>query len=118
MKTILILQKKLGVVRSADIAQQLNVTRPSVCQAMTALQKNGFVFRDKRHFLYLTEAGRDLAEKIYERHCFFTGWFISMGISREKAEFDACRIEHVISSETFEKKTSKWSGKLKLDTMV
>lgn len=88
LKTILVLQKKLGVVRSTDIAQYLNVTRPSVCQAMTALQKNGFVFRDKRHFLYLTEAGRDLAEKIYERHCFFTGWFISMGISREKAEFE------------------------------
>ena len=66
LKTILVLQKKLGVVRSTDIAQYLNVTRPSVCQAMTALQKNGFVFRDKRHFLYLTEAGRDLAEKIYE----------------------------------------------------
>lgn len=110
LKTILVLQKKLGVVRSTDIAQYLNVTRPSVCQAMTALQKNGFVFRDKRHFLYLTEAGRDLAEKIYERHCFFTGWFISMGISREKAEFDACRIEHVISSETFEKIKEQVSG--------
>lgn len=110
LKTILVLQKKLGVVRSTDIAQYLNVTRPSGCQAMTALQKNGFVFRDKRHFLYLTEAGRDLAEKIYERHCFFTGWFISMGISREKAEFDACRIEHVISSETFEKIKEQVSG--------
>ena len=72
LETILVLQKKLGMVRSVDVARHMKVSKPSVCHAVANLRDGGFLTMDEDYFLYLTDVGRKVAEKIYERHCFFT----------------------------------------------
>ena len=101
LEAILLLQKKKGMVRSADVARHLEVSKPSVCHAVATLKKGGFLLMDGDHFLHLTDLGREVAEKIYERHCFFTEQLIAAGVDPKTAEADACRIEHVISQESF-----------------
>ncbi|MCJ0405314.1 metal-dependent transcriptional regulator [Clostridioides difficile] len=103
LETILVLQKTKGMVRSVDIARHMNVSKPSVCHAVGILREGGFLTMDEEHYLHLTDIGREVAETIYERHCFFTEQFIAAGVDPEIAEADACRIEHVISSESFER---------------
>ena len=103
LETILVLQKKLGMVRSVDVARHMEGTKPSVCVAVNTLKDGGFLIMDENHFLHLTDIGREVAEKIYERHCFFTEQLIAAGVDPETAEADACRIEHVISETSFEK---------------
>ena len=103
LETILVLQKKLGMVRSVDVARHMGVSKPSVCVAVNTLKDGGFITMDEDHFLHLTDVGRMVADKIYERHCFFTEQLIAAGVDPEIAEADACRMEHVISSESFEK---------------
>ena len=103
LETILVLQKKTGLVRSADVARHLEVSKPSVCHAVATLKKGGFLLMDGDHFLHLTDVGREVAEQIYEKHRFFTDRQIEAGVDPETAERDACRIEHVISEETFER---------------
>ena len=102
LETILVLQKKLGMVRSLDVARHMEVSKPSVCVAVNTLREGGFLTMDENHFLHLTDVGREVAEIIYERHCFFTERLISLGVDPKTAEADACRIEHVISTESFE----------------
>lgn len=101
LEAVLILQKKLGEVRSVDIARYVGVSKPSVCHAVNILFNGGFLTRDDKHFIFLTEEGRKVAEKIYERHKFFKEQLISAGISPNIAETEACRIEHCISDESF-----------------
>ena len=72
LETILVLQKKLGMVRSVDVARHMEVSMPSVCHAVATLRDGGFLTMDEDHFLHLTDVGHEVAEKIYERHCFFT----------------------------------------------
>ena len=103
LETILVLQKKLGMVRSVDVARHMEVSKPSVCHAVAALRDGGFLTMDEDHFLHLTDVGREVAEKIYERHCFFTEQLIAAGVDPKTAEADACRIEHIISDESFSK---------------
>ena len=103
MEAILVLHKKIGMVRSVDIARYMEVTKPSVCVAVNTLKDGGFLIMDENHFLHLTDIGREVAEKIYERHCFFTEQLIAAGVDPETAEADACRIEHVISDESFDR---------------
>ena len=103
LETILVLQKKLGMVRSVDVARHMGVSKPSVCHAVALLRDGGFLTMDEDHFLHLTEVGREVAEKNYERHCFFTEQLIRAGVDPETAEADACRMEHVISGESFDK---------------
>ena len=103
LETILVLQKKRGMVRSVDVARHMEVSKPSVCHAVATLRDGGFLTMDEDGFLHLTDIGREVAEKIYERHCFFTKHFISIGVDPETAEADACRIEHDISAETYER---------------
>jgi len=103
LETILVLQKKLGMVRSVDVARHMGVSKPSVCHAVATLREGGFLRVDGDHFLHLTDVGREVAEKIYERHCFFTEQLIRAGVDPETAEADACRMEHVISGESFDK---------------
>ena len=103
LETILVLQKKLGMVRSVDVARHMEVSKPSVCHAVATLRDGGFLTMDEDHFLYLTDIGREVAEKIYERHCFFTEQLIAAGVDPRTAEADACRIEHTISQDSFEK---------------
>ena len=81
----------------------MEVSKPSVCNAVATLREGGFLRVDGDHFLHLTEVGREVAEKIYERHCFFTEQLIRAGVDPETAEADACRMEHVISGESFDK---------------
>ena len=93
----------LRMVRSVDIARHMNVSKPSVCHAVGILREGGFLTMDEEHYLHLTDIGREVAEIIYERHCFFTEQLIAAGVDPKIAEADACRIEHVISRESFER---------------
>ena len=103
LETILVLQKKLGMVRSVDVARHMEVSKPSVCHAVATLRDGGFLTMDEDHFLHLTDVDREVAEKIYECHCFFTEQLIAAGVDPKTAEADACRIEHTISQDSFEK---------------
>ena len=103
LETILVLQKKLGMVRSVDVARHMEVSKPSVSHAVATLRDGGFLTMDEDHFLHLTDVGREVAERIYERHCFFTEQLIATGVDPKTAEADACRIEHIISQDSFEK---------------
>ena len=103
LETILVLQKKLSIVRSVDVARHMEVTKPSVCHAVATLRDGGFLMMDEDHFLHLTDVGREVAERIYERHRFFTEQLIATGVDPKTAEADACRIEHIISQDSFEK---------------
>jgi len=103
LEAILVLHKKTGMVRSVDVARYMEVTKPSVCHAVATLRDGGFLIMDEDRFLHLTDVGREVAEKIYERHCFFTEQLIAAGVDPKTAEADACRIEHIISQDSFEK---------------
>ena len=107
LEAVLILQKKQGMVRSIDLARHMGFSKPSISHAVGVLKNGDFLTVDEDGYLNLTNAGREVAEKIYERHQFFTEQLVAVGVDRETAERDACRIEHVISEEAFEKlKTS------------
>ena len=101
LEAVLILWRMKGMVRSVDVARHMGVSKPSVCHAVAVLQEGGFLIMDEDHFLHLTEVGKEIAGKIYERHRFFTDRLIEAGVDPKTAEADACRIEHVISDETF-----------------
>ena len=110
METILILHREMGMVRSVDVSRHMAVSKPSVCHAVAVLQEGGFLIMDEDHFLHLTEQGRKIAEKIYERHRFFTAWLMEAGVDLKIAEKDACRIEHIISDETFRRLKEKYQS--------
>ena len=103
LEAVLMLQKKNGMVRSVDLARHMEVSKPSVCHAVATLRDGGFLMMDENHFLHLTDVGREVAEQIYEKHRFFTDRLIEAGVDPVTAEKDACRIEHVISQESFER---------------
>ena len=102
LETILILSQRLPVVRSVDIAEEMNVTKPSVSVAMKKLRENACILVSKAGFITLTEKGREIASSIYERHTFISSWLISLGVPEKTAISDACRMEHHISNESFE----------------
>ena len=101
LEAVLVLQKQKGMVRSVDVARHMDVSKPSVCHAVATLKNGGFLTMDDGFFLHLTNIGREVAEQIYEKHRFFTERLIAAGVDPEIAEADACRIEHVISEESF-----------------
>lgn len=101
LETILLLSKKLPVVRSVDIATELDFKKSSVSVAMKNLRAQGHITVTDAGFIYLTESGQSIAEMIYERHEVLTNFLTSLGVSTEVAAEDACRIEHVISAESF-----------------
>ena len=101
LESILILKEKKGLVRSIDVVHHMGYSKPSVSRAMSLLRENGYVEMDKEGFLTLTEAGMTIASRIYERHRLLTQWLSELGVSPEVAAEDACRIEHVISEESF-----------------
>ena len=102
LEAILMLQKKHGYVRSVDVANHLNFSRPSVSVAMANLRNLGLVTTYEHGFLHLTDEGRAEAEKVLERHLLITDWLVGLGVGEETAAEDACRIEHVISQESFD----------------
>jgi Mn-dependent DtxR family transcriptional regulator len=103
LETILVLKRRFGYVRSIDIAHELNFSKPSVSRAISLLRDNDYVTFDPNGMILLTEKGQEVAEKIYERHNVLTNYLISLGVSDENASADACKIEHVISDESFSK---------------
>lgn len=103
LESILILKEQRGSVRSIDIVRYLDYSKPSVSRAMSLLRENGYVTMDQDGFIELTEAGRAVAVPIYERHRLLTQWLTALGVSPETAARDACRLEHGLSDETFEK---------------
>lgn len=102
LETIYILKARKGNVRSIDVVNELEYTKPSVSIAMKNLREHGFITMDSDGLISLTESGKAVAEKMYERHTVISGWLISLGVSEKTAVEDACRIEHVISEESFE----------------
>ena len=103
LEAILVRQRQKGMVRSVDVARHMDVSKPSVCHAVATLKNGGFLTMDDGFFLHLTNIGREVAEQIYEKHRFFTERLIAAGVDPETAEADACRIEHVISEESFKR---------------
>ena len=101
LETILILQNRHGEVRSVDIAAEMDFSKPSVSVAMKNLRAEGCINVDENGKITLTEEGREIAERVYERHLLFTEWLMSMGISEKTAAEDACRMEHCLSEESF-----------------
>lgn len=101
LETILILTNQQNAVRSIDIAEYMGYSKPSVSRAVNTLKNEGYILIDKRGNIALTKNGRGAAEKIYERHLILSKMFESLGVNHETAVDDACKIEHVISDETF-----------------
>ena len=111
LETILILSHRNPAVRSIDIVNELEFTKPSVSVAMKNLRTNGYIEVDRDGFITLTEMGREIAETMYERHTFLSDWLIRLGVDPKTAVEDACRIEHVISAESFEAIKKTQAGK-------
>lgn len=102
LEAVLILERRNGMARSVDIAEQLGVSKPSVSRAVALLKKGGFLLAEG-NMLYLTDTGRETAEKIYERRCFFKSRLMSAGVDEKTAEKEACLLEHTLSDDSFEK---------------
>lgn len=102
LETILILSRQLPVVRSVDIANELGFKKSSVSVAMKNLREKEHIAVDKSGFITLTPSGREIAEMIYERHQLLSSWLIQLGVEKKTAVEDACKIEHVISKESFQ----------------
>lgn len=101
LETIYVLSKK-GSVRSLDIAEYMGFSKPSVCRAVGLLKEGNYILMGKDGYITLTTAGRKIAEKIYERHTFFSNFLMRLGVDEETAAADACKIEHDISAKSFE----------------
>jgi Mn-dependent DtxR family transcriptional regulator len=110
LEAVLILQKKQGMVRSIDLARHMGFSKPSISHAVGVLKNGGFLTVDEDGFLHLTAIGQEVAEKIYERHRFFTEQLVAAGVDLETAEQEACRMEHAISEDSFQKLKEKVHG--------
>lgn len=102
LETILVLSKRLPVVRSIDIANELEYSKPSVSVAMKNLKGKGYITVSSEGYIVLTEEGKKLASDTYERHTLISQWLVDLGVSPETASADACRIEHDLSQESFD----------------
>ncbi len=103
LETILILKERRGAVRSIDIVNEMQFSKPSISVAMKKLRENGYIEMDRDGYITLTPAGYQIASNIYERHKLLTQFFVSLGVNPQTAAEDACRVEHDLSEETFEK---------------
>ena len=101
LETILVLSKKNSYVRSIDVCEHMGYSKPSVSRAIGILRKAEYITVDKNGHIFLTDEGRAIAERIYERHTIFTHFLTLIGVSPEAASEDACKIEHTISDESF-----------------
>lgn len=111
LKAIFVLNRKMSEVHSVDVASYLGYSKPSVSHAVSVLSSEGYLDMDDKFVLHLTEKGRKIAEKTYERHCFFSEKLIEIGVDPKTAQEDACRLEHAISDESFEKLKEKFADK-------
>ncbi len=101
LETILLLSRKNSFVRAVDISEHMGYSKPSVSRAISLLKSGGYITVDDDGHIHLTQAGREVAEKIVGRHYLLTELLVRLGVSRETAAADACKMEHVISDETF-----------------
>lgn len=102
LETIYILSQKHSAVRSVDVGEYMGYSKPSVSRAVGILKRGGYVAMDTEGYLSLTDAGLTIAQKIYERHTMLTDFLVRLGVNKETAAKDACKMEHDISEETFE----------------
>ncbi|MEE0181863.1 MAG: metal-dependent transcriptional regulator [Anaerovoracaceae bacterium] len=102
LETIYVLSKQIRDVRSLDVAEYMNFSKPSVSRAVRLLKEGEFITVDKDGYITLTDAGREIAEKIYERHTLLTNFLTGLGVDEETAADDACKMEHDISDTVFE----------------
>lgn len=102
LEAMLLLKEKNGYIRSVDIAEHLGVTKPSVSNAIKRLKEKGYIEMNSSSFISLTETGKAIAQKVYERHTTLTNLFVSLGVDEVTASEDACRVEHVISDKTYD----------------
>ena len=116
LEAILIIRKRQSFVRSIDIAKEMNFSKASVSRAVNKLKENGFLDVDDSGLLELTKKGEDLAVLIYERHRFFTDFLVYLGVDKDIAAQDACKIEHVLSKESFDA-MKKYLTKVKKDNL-
>ena len=112
LETILMLKEEKGAVRSIDIARKMDFSKPSISRAMSLLRENGYITMDKEGLIDLTDAGMEIASRIYERHRLLSKWLVALGVSPETASEDACRIEHDVSDETFQKIKEHSAGRI------
>lgn len=103
LKSIYVLQKDKGTVRSIDVAERMGVSKPSVSHAVKLLREGGFIVMDDDYTLHLTELGREIAERLCDRHKYFTERLTDAGVDASTAEAEACKMEHTISDESFQK---------------
>ena len=111
LETILVLKNRTGAVRSIDIANEMNFSRPSVSHAMKQFRENGYIAIDEGGYIELTGSGREIAERIYERHTLLSKCLVALGVEEKTAKEDACRLEHAISEESFGKIREYWNRK-------
>ena len=102
LETILILGNKSSLVRAVDIASEMGFKKPSVSVAMKNLRENGYIHMDDQGHITLTQTGQDIADKMYERHIMLSNWLIYLGVDEKTAVEDACKIEHVLSAQSFQ----------------
>ena len=114
LEAILILKNEKGLVHSIDVARRLEFSKPSVSRAVKLLREEGHVAMSADGALELTDTGREIAERIYERHRLLTLWFTELGVSEAQAAQDACRVEHDISAETFQRLKEHFGGSEKI----
>ena len=103
LEAILMVKEEKGAVRSIDIVRHMDFSKPSVSRAMGLLRENGYITMDREGYIELTPSGYEIASRIYERHRLLTQWLIRLGVSPQVAADDACRLEHDMSAETFQK---------------
>lgn len=103
LEAIYVLKQEKGRIRSIDIARHLDFTKPSISRAVSLLRSNGYITVDKEGWIELTDTGSAIACKVYERHSFFADWLTNIGVAPDVAAEDACRMEHDLSDETFQK---------------
>ncbi|MDR2647944.1 MAG: metal-dependent transcriptional regulator [Oscillospiraceae bacterium] len=101
LETILLLSRKTGAVRSVDIGEELGFSRPSVSVAMKKLREGGLICVDSDNYITLTPQGESVAARVYDRHSTLYDWLVSIGVNEKIAAADACRMEHILSEETF-----------------
>ena len=102
LESIYVLSKKLGAVRSVDISEYMGYSKPSVSRAVSLLKNGGYIVMDEENLITLTESGLEIAQKIYDRHTLLTELLTRLGVSKETAAEDACKMEHAISDESYE----------------
>ena len=102
LETILLLSKRKNLVRAIDVAEEMGFSKPSVSRALTRLREDDLILTNRDGYIAFTETGRAIAEKVYKKHQLLTEFIMRLGVNEQTAEQDACRIEHVISDETFD----------------